>query len=89
MIDDIAEGVAKGIIRTILEFLFRIFVEVILFYSGEILIFFITFGRRRPRWDYYADEKASKFFIFTELSVWVGFAFWLFMAWLINTKLLN
>ncbi len=86
MIDDIAEGAAKGIIRTIFEILFRVLIEFILFYSGEILIFFITFGRRRPRWDYYADDKASKFIILTELSVWLGFAFWLFMAWFINSK---
>jgi len=89
MIDDIAEGVVKGIIRTILEFLFRVVVEVILFYSGEILIFFLTLGQRRPRWDYYADEKASKFIIFTELSVWIGVAFWLFIAWLIINGLQN
>ena len=89
MIDDIAEGVARGVIRTILEILFRVIVEFILFYSGEILIFFITLGRRKPRWDYYSSEKASQFVIFTELSVWLGFAFWLFIAWFINAKILD
>lgn len=89
MIDDIVEGAAKGIIRTILEIIFRIVVEFILFYSGEILLFFLTIGMRKPRWDYYLEEKASRFVIFTERSVWLGFAFWLFIAWFINSKLLD
>lgn len=89
MIDDIVEGAAKGIIRTIFEIIFRIVVEFILFYSGEILLFFLTIGKRKPRWDYYSDEKASRFVIFTELSVWLGFALWLFVAWFINSKILN
>lgn len=61
MIDDTAEGVAKRIIRTVLEFLFRL-VEFIPFYSGEIIIFFLTSGRRRPRWDYYATEYIEIFY---------------------------
>jgi hypothetical protein len=89
MIDDIVEGAAKGIIRTIFEIVFRIFVEVILFYSGEIFLFFLTIGTRKPRWDYYSDEKASRFVIFTELSVWLGLSFWLFIAWFINSTVLN
>jgi len=89
MIDDIAESAAKGIFRIILEFLFRIIVEIVLFYTGEILLFVMTLGRKKPRWDYYAMEKPSKSVIFTEISVWFGLAFWLFVAWFANSVLLH
>jgi len=89
MIDDIVEGAAKGILRIIFEILFRIIVEIVLFYTGEILLFVLTLGRKKPRWDYYAGEKPSKYVIFTEISVWLGFAFWLFVAWFINSVLLH
>jgi|GEM_PF-1930567 hypothetical protein len=89
MIDDIVEGAAKGIFRIILEILFRIVVEIFLFYTGEILIFVLSVGQRKPRWDYYAKEKPSKFVIFTEMSVWLGIAFWLFVAWFVNSVLLH
>jgi len=89
MIDDIVEGAAKGIFRIIIEILFRIVVEIILFYTGEILIFVLSLGRRKPRWDYYAKETSSKFIIFTEISVWLGIAFWLFVAWFVNSVLLG
>ena len=87
MIDDIVEGAAKGIIRFILEILFRILVEFFLFYTGEILLFFLTLGKKKPRWNYYSDEKASRWVIFTEVSVWLGFTFWLFSIWFVNNKI--
>lgn len=89
MLDDLAEETAKGIFRIIFEILFRIIVEFLLFYTGEFILFIVTFGYRKPRWDYYAKEKPSKFVIFTEISIWIGFAFWLSVAWFINSKLLN
>lgn len=89
MLDDLAEEAAKGIFRVILEIILRIIIEFFLFYTGEIILFIVTLGYKKPRWDYYAEEKPSKFAIFTEISVWVGFVFWLFVAWFINSKLLN
>jgi hypothetical protein len=89
MLDDLAGEVTKGIFRIIFEFLFRIVVDFFLFYTGETILFIVTFGYKKPRWDYYAEEKPSRFVIFTEMSIWIGFAFWLFVAWFINSKLLN
>lgn len=89
MIDDIVEGAAKGIFRIILEILFRIVVEIILFYTGEILLFIISLGYKKPRWDYYSKDKPSKFVIFTEISVWLGLAFWLFVAWFVSNVVLH
>ena len=85
MIDDIAEGAAKAILKGILRFLFQLIIEFIFFYTGEIMLFIATVGKRKPRWNYYTDESASKFVIFTELSTWLGIAFWLVIAWLINS----
>ena len=89
MIDDIIEGAAKGIFRITLEILFRIVVEIILFYTGEILLFVISLGHKKPRWDYYTKETPSKFVILTEISVWLGLAFWLFVAWFVNSILFH
>lgn len=86
MLDDIVEGSIKAVIQAILRALFHLFVEGLLFYTGEIILFFITFGYKRPRWDYYAEEKPSRYIIFTEISVWVGFCFWLFVFFIINAR---
>ena len=81
MIDDIVKGV--------LRFLFDLFFEIILFYTGEFILYFITFGRKKPRWDYYLDSSPTIFVIFTEISVWVGLLFWILVAFLIARIYLN
>lgn len=75
MIDDIVEGSAKAILKGILRFLSQLVIEFILFYTGEIFLFVLTFGSRKPRWNYYTNETALKFVIFTEISTWIGLAF--------------
>jgi hypothetical protein len=78
MLSDVAESV--------LEFLFRVFVEIICFYTGEIILYILTFGRRTLRWDYYDDERPAKGAILTEISIWIGFLFWIFLiGWFVRT----
>jgi hypothetical protein len=93
MLDDIIEGTVKGVLKGALRFVFEIIVEVLLFYTGEIVIFIITFGIRKPRWNYYSDASASKFVILTEASalasILTGFTFWLVIAWFINAHVLR
>ena len=84
MIDDIAEGIAKTIFRGALRFFFEVLVEAVFFYTGEIVLFILTFGRKEPRWNYYADVSAPKWVLFSEISTWVGIVFWIFIAWLIK-----
>ena len=72
MLDDLAGGVFR--------FIFQIFVAAVCFYTGEILLYVITFGRRKPRWDYYNDAPASKWVILTEISFILGAAFWIILA---------
>ena len=68
---------------------FEMLIEVVFFYTGEIVIFIVTFGRRKPRWDFYADESAPKWVVFKEISTWIGIAVWLFIAWFINGVLFS
>ena len=70
----------NDVIGGILEFLFHIFVEIICFYTGEIILFIITFGHKKPRWDFYNDVPASKLVIIAEISSWIGAAFWLILV---------
>jgi hypothetical protein len=80
MIDDLAEGVVRGVLGTVLRVVFEVIVEVIFFYTGEMVLFIVTLGRKRPRWDAYGSEHLTKFWVLTDLSVLVGFAFWLTVA---------
>ena len=77
MLDEIAEGIVKLIFQFILE--------TICFYTGEIILFILSFGRKKPRWDYYSDAPLSKWIIITEISLWIGAAFWVLIAiWIIR-----
>ena len=81
MLDDVVGG--------ILQFIFHIFIEIICFYTGEIIVFIITFGHKKPRWDYYSDVSLSKWIILTEISFWIGAAFWIIFAIYLARPLTN
>lgn len=87
MIDDIAEGLGKAVFKGISRFIFEILVEFLFFYTGEIVLFIVTLGKKKPRWNYYTNESPSKWVIFTEIGTWIGIAFWLLLAWFINSVL--
>jgi hypothetical protein len=70
-------AVAENILGFIMELIFRIIIEVLFFYSGEIIRFVLTLGRKQIQWGYYSDASVTKCILITELSTWVGFAFWL------------
>jgi hypothetical protein len=63
-----------------IKFIGRVIFEIPFIYTGEILLYLLSFGRRKPRWDIYANDAASKFVIFTEVSFWLGAAFWVGVA---------
>lgn len=89
MLDDIAEGLGKAIFKGVARFVFGILVEIFFFYTGEIVLYILALGQKKPRWDYYENESPSKWVIFTEISTWIGIAFWLFIAWFINCVILH
>jgi hypothetical protein len=81
VLDDIAEGV--------LRLLFHFVIEIVFFYTGECVLYVVTFGTKKPRWDYYARERPLKFVVRTEISWWIGFLFWVFLIGWIARTLLN
>jgi hypothetical protein len=62
---------------SLVEMLFQFVFEIFLTYTGEIALFLITFGKHKPRWDLYGDQKISHFLVFSEASMWLGLAFWI------------
>jgi hypothetical protein len=74
------EDAAKFILQVILEAFFT--------GTGEIVLFVFTFGKHKPRWDLYSKESPSRFVIISEVSLWIGIAFWI-AAIAITYKLLT
>ena len=67
-----------------MRLLFHLIFDIVFFYTGEIVLYVITFGNKKPRWNYYAEEKPSTFVVFTSLSEWVGFIFWILVIILVR-----
>ncbi|PIE70710.1 MAG: hypothetical protein CSA22_06035 [Deltaproteobacteria bacterium] len=69
----------------VIYFFLNVFIAVIGFYTGEIIIFLLSLGRIKVRWNFYSDvEDASFFVLITEKSIWIGFVFWmLFVSYLV------
>ena len=76
------------IIETIIYLFFNIFVAVIGFYTGEIIIFLLSLGKIKVRWNFYSDVKDTSFFVLiTEKSIWIGFVFWMLLATYLGRRL--
>lgn len=82
MVEDIILYLTKGIGYL----LFYALIELICYPTGEIVLYILSFGKKKPRWDYYIKDKPSKFVILTEISVYIGISFWvstlIFSIWL-------
>lgn len=70
-------SVIEGILEFIIESIFRLIIEIICFYTGEIILFTVTAGNRKPRWDYYSGESVTRWILMTELSTCIGIFFWI------------
>jgi hypothetical protein len=63
------------ILSTIAELivsLIQTLIEVPIIWVGEIVLFLVSFGRHKPRWDIYLDSGGGDFVFLSELSFWVG-----------------
>ncbi len=67
----------EDVLAVIVRVLFRCVVEVGFFYTGEIVLFVVTLGRHRPRWDFYVSEGGAAYAFLTEFSTWIGAAIWI------------
>jgi hypothetical protein len=60
----------------VLELLFELVFGMIFSWTGEIILFLVTFGKHKPRWDLYTEESPTRFVILSEISTWIGVIFW-------------
>lgn len=60
--------IAFGLFRLIFEGLFTL--------TGEVVLWVLSFGRRKPRWDLYVNERPMKFYLMNDASLYIGIAFW-------------
>ena len=67
-------------IDDIVEFILYCIIFTLFYYTGEIVLYLITFGRKKIRWDYYTKERGSIFVLFSTISEWIGIAFWIFIG---------
>jgi hypothetical protein len=60
--------------------IFFIVLLLAFFYSGEVILFMVTAGRKRPRWNLDGTKKSpeSRDFgnLLAEASLWIGVLFW-------------
>lgn len=64
------------IIEEIGKLILRVIFDVLFGWTGEIVLFVLTIGRHKPRWNLYGEESPSRFVIFSNISSWIGMAFW-------------
>jgi hypothetical protein len=72
VLDDITEDVLRR--------LFHVVIEIVFFYTGEYVLYVLTFGKK-PRWDFYENEKPLKLVNRTEISCWIVIATLLKSFW--------
>jgi hypothetical protein len=63
----IVEEVAELILWLIFGFLFA--------WTGKIVLFVVTPGKHKPRWDLYTKDSPVRFALFSDISFWIGTAF--------------
>ena len=72
------------VVEELFRFAVRVVFDLVMVTTGEIVMWGLTAGRRKPRWDLYTSESPTRFVVFQERSVWVGMATWLLvlvLAW--------
>lgn len=61
-------SVIGGVLINILQTL----IEIPLIWIGEVTIFLVSFGRHKPRWDFYCGDGGGDFAFLSEMSFWIG-----------------
>jgi hypothetical protein len=61
----------------VLQFIIDAVLGMICCWTGEIILFILSLGKHKPRWDWYTEEKSTiRFVMFSEISTWIGMTFW-------------
>ncbi|MBN1566740.1 MAG: hypothetical protein JXA73_02770 [Acidobacteria bacterium] len=62
--------------------------ELVIYGTGELILYAVTLGRRKPKWPFGTKESVVTQELLFSLSTWVGIIFWgavlLLIAWLIS-----
>jgi hypothetical protein len=77
------------LITEVVKFLCRFVLAIMFAWTGEIVLFLITFGAHRPRWELYSRQTPARFVLFSEISLWIGAAFWTLIAFVSYRLLTN
>ena len=60
-----------AVVGGILLILVHALIEIPIIWVGEIVLFIVSFGRHKPRWDCYTYERGSDFAFLSETSFWI------------------
>ena len=50
--------------------------EIVAYGTGEVLLYILTLGKRKPRWPYGDGDSAALAELFYQGSTWLGVLFW-------------
>ena len=67
----------------IFEFVLWLVVNVLFLWTGEIVLFVVSGGRHKPRWDLYSWRDSITFEVLRKLSFWLGFSFWVLVGYIL------
>ena len=70
---------AEGVI----QLAFHVIFEIFFIGSGEILLYLLTFGKRKPVWKRDHQGGAARLALLIDFSFILGFVFWITVAWLV------
>ena len=73
-------------ILSIIKFLLTYIFDFFLIYTGEFILFIITFGKHKPRFDFYLKDRSSFFVLFSEISFIIGAIFWIIIFFILLKK---
>lgn len=73
-----------GLFSFLAELIFRVLIEFFFFYTGEVILSIITFGRKKIRLDWYSGTSVTRWMLLTDFSVFIGILFWGLLFFLIK-----
>jgi len=65
-------GVIFSMIDELATSALRSLITIPIIWLGEIVLFLVTAGKHKPRWDIYTQTGGGDFVFFSELSFWIG-----------------
>jgi len=72
------------IIEVFIDFILYVLLAFLGFFTGEFILFIVTLGKRKVRWNYYKHiDDSLTWYILTEKSIWLGVVFWMLIIFFI------